>query len=209
MAKFDETNNCKENQLIPSFTPNNEVQIWNSDNINNGIKYEFFLSDLFYYLKFSKKRLGIFIASLITIKILIYYYNAKLWLYFNEKESILPISMAKNTKYYITACIVNMEPIIVDYLIEMVKLINYLGEKNIIVSIVENGDSKDKTRDYLDDFRQYLNSKHIPNKFVLRHETEDPRKTAVNITKRMKKYLRIDYLATLRNRCFDFLIGFL
>ena len=125
MAKFDETNNCKENQLIPSFTPNNEVQIWNSDNINNGIKYEFFLSDLFYYLKFSKKRLGIFIASLITIKILIYYYNAKLWLYFNEKESILPISMAKNTKYYITACIVNMEPIIVDYLIEMVKLINY------------------------------------------------------------------------------------
>ena len=205
MAKFDETNNCKENQLIPSFTPNNEVQIWNSDNINNGIKYEFFLSDLFYYLKFSKKRLGIFIASLITIKILIYYYNAKLWLYFNEKESILPISMAKNTKYYITACIVNMEPIIVDYLIEMVKLINYLGEKNIIVSIVENGDSKDKTRDYLDDFRQYLNSKHIPNKFVLTHETEDPRKTAVNITKRMRKYLRIDYLATLRNRCFDFL----
>ena len=45
----------------------------------------------------------------------------------------------------------------------MKKLINYLGEENVIISIVENGDSKDNTRQYLKEFKQYLDSKNIPN----------------------------------------------
>ena len=203
MTKFDEEKNCKENQLINNFPYSDDIQIWSSEEINNQ-NVEFFLSDLFYYLKTNIKRLGQIIAFLVAIKIIIFYYDSKLWIYFNEKENILPISTSKNTKFYITACVLNMEPIIVDYILEMKKLIEYLGENNIIVSIVENGDSDDKTRDYLLQFKKYLNSKNIPNKFVLTHETEDPRDNA-NITRKMRKYLRIKYLATLRNRCFDFL----
>ena len=204
ITKFDENLNKKENQLINGFSDSdNKVEILNSeDSIIK--KSDFFLSDIFYYFKQSKKKLMQFIAFLIIIKLIIFYYNSKLWISFKGKENILPISTLRNTKYYITSCVLNMEPVIVDYINEIKKLINYLGEKNIIISIVENGDSKDKTRDYLKEFSQYLDSKNIPNKFVLTHETEDPR-VDPNITKDMKKYFRIKYLATLRNRCFDFL----
>ena len=204
LSKFDENKNCKENQLIIYSSSNeNNVQIWNSTDFSNK-KPSFFLSDIFFYLSNNRIRLGLLITSLIIIKIIIFYYNNKLWIFFNEKEKILPLSTAKKTKYYITACILNMEPIIEDYINEIKKVMKYLGEKNIIVSIVENGDSKDNTRKYLSQFKDYLNSKDIPNKFVLTHETEDPR-NQLNITKKEKKYARIQYLAALRNRCFDFL----
>ena len=204
LSKFDENKNCKENQLIIYSSSNeNNVQIWNSTDFSNK-KPSFFLSDIFFYLSNNRIRLGLLITSLIIIKIIIFYYNNKLWIFFNEKEKILPLSTAKKTKYYITACILNMEPIIEDYINEIKKVMKYLGEKNIIVSIVENGDSKDNTRKYLSEFKDYLNSKDIPNKFVLTHETEDPR-NQLNITKKEKKYARIQYLAALRNRCFDFL----
>ena len=78
-----------------------------------------------------------------------------MWIYLKDKKNILPISTERNTKYYITACVLNMEKIIIDYISEMKKLINYLGENNIIVSIVENGDSKDNTREYLKEFKQF------------------------------------------------------
>ena len=204
LSKFDENKNCKENQLIIYSSSNeNNVQIWNSTDFSNK-KPSFFLSDILFYLSNNRIRLGLLITSLIIIKIIIFYYNNKLWIFFNEKEKILPLSTAKKTKYYITACILNMEPIIEDYINEIKKVMKYLGEKNIIVSIVENGDSKDNTRKYLSQFKDYLNSKDIPNKFVLTHETEDPR-NQLNITKKEKKYARIQYLAALRNRCFDFL----
>ena len=206
ITKFEENINKKENQLINGFSEsdsNNKVQILNSEN-SISKENDFFLSYIFYYFKQSKKKLAQFIAFLIIIKIILFYYNDKLWIYFRGKENILPISTFRNTKYYITACVLNMEPIIVDYINEIKKLINYLGEKNIIISIVENGDSKDKTREYLKEFSQFLDSKNISNKFVLTHETEDPRGDQT-ISHIMKKYLRIKYLATLRNRCFDFL----
>ena len=60
-----------------------------------------------------------------------------------------------------------MENIIEHYIHQMKKLISYLGEKNVIVSIVENGDSKDKTREYLKEFKNYLNDKKIINKFSI------------------------------------------
>ena len=43
----------------------------------------------------------------------------------------------------------------------MKKLINYLGYNNVIVSIVENGDSTDNTRKYLENFQIYLSKKNI------------------------------------------------
>lgn len=57
-----------------------------------------------------------------------------------------------NTTFYITATLVNMNNIIKNYIKEMIKLINYLGKENVIVSIVENGDSIDDTAKYLEEF---------------------------------------------------------
>ena len=88
----------------------------------------------------------------------------------------MPISSSKNTKFYIAAIIFNMENIINNYIKQMKKLILYLGEKNVIISIVENGDSKDKTNEYLRDFKNYLNRKKIINKIILEHVIDDPRK---------------------------------
>lgn len=78
-----------------------------------------------------------------------------------------------------------------------------MGNENIIVSIVENGDSTDKTREYLKLFQKYLNKQKIINKFILNHIIDDPRKKIFPF----EKYgpLRIKYYAKLRNKCFDLL----
>ena len=204
LEKFTESEKYKENQLLLNSSEQiNNVQIWDSEEYPPK-KFDYFLSDFIFSLKKNKTKLIYFVSGLLIIKVFLIYYNTKMWIYFKEKKDVLPISTERNTKYYITACVLNMEKIIIDYISEMKKLIDYLGEKNIIVSIVENGDSKDNTREYLKEFKQYLDSKDIPNKFVLTHETEDPR-NKTNITKIEKAYGRIKYLATLRNRCFDLL----
>ena len=185
-----------------ALSPDSET-IHLSTKIQHAFKFEYFLSKLINYFKKKKIKLFLFIIGLIIIKIIIYFYQTKYWIYFAKKEKVLPISTKKNTKYYITSCIYNMEPIIVDFINEIKKLIDYLGEEKVIVSFVENGDSTDKTRDYLIEFRTYLNSKNILNKFELTHKIEDPRRNVTN--KREKKYYRIKYLADLRNECFDFL----
>jgi hypothetical protein len=127
----------------------------------------------------------------------------KLWIYFNNKEKTLPTASSRNTTFYITATISNMENIIGNYIEQMKKLIKYLGEKNVIISIIENGDSKDQTRKYLREFQQYLKKNKVINHFLLSHEIDDPRKKFFPL----RKYspLRIQFLAKLRNRCFDFL----
>ena len=56
-----------------------------------------------------------------------------------------------------------MEPIIKDWISEMKQLIDYLGRDNVIVSIVENGDSTDKTRKYLNFFENYLINHKVIN----------------------------------------------
>ena len=200
--KLTKIGKCRDNELLVFSGNIQSVEIYDSKNPLE--KNDFFLSDIFYYFKSDKKKLIQFIAYLMIVKILIFYYCSKLWILFKSKESILPLTTEKNTKFYITACVLNMEPVIIDYIKEMKKLINYLGGKDVIVSIVENGDSTDNTREYLKEFKQYLDSHSITNKFVLTHETEDPRKIP-GVTKQQKKYLRIKYLATLRNRCFDLL----
>ena len=85
----------------------------------------------------------------------------------------------------------------------MKKLINYLGKNNVIISIVENGDSKDNTRKYLEDFQEYLNENQILNKFYLSKEIEDPRMNCISTLKLSP--LRIEYYAKLRNKCLEIL----
>lgn len=99
--------------------------------------------------------------------------------------------------------IIDMEKIINNFIEQMKLLIFYLGEKNIIISIVENGDSKDKTNEYLKSFQNYLTKKKIINKIILNHVVDDPRKKE----KSKEKYghLRIQFYALLRNKCFEFL----
>ena len=75
----------------------------------------------------------------------------------------------------------------------MKKLISYLGIKNVYISIFENGDSSDRSAEYLNKFRDYLNNKKIPNKIVTTHVVE----------KKGKK--RIEFLSEIRNKALEFL----
>ena len=200
LAKFDMRKNKEKNKFMNAY--DSKYNIILTTEVADTDKIEYFLSDIFHYFKNNKKNIFRFIFSLIIIKIILFYYYSKFWLFINSKEKVLPLSTSKNVKYYITSCVFNMEPIIADYINEMKKLINYLGEQNIIVSIVENGDSTDNTRDYLKEFKQYLDSKNIINKFILTPEVEDQRKKNPNI---IIVHERMEYLAILRNKCFDLL----
>ena len=184
-----------------------------SDKIKNNIKKNgnerpkfYFLSNLIKHSKRSKKTCFyalLIIILLFFVNIFLFLNRIKLWILFNNKEKTLPIASSRNTSFYITAMITDMENIIDNYIKQMKKLINYLGEQNVIISIIENGDSKDQTRKYLREFQQYLNKKKVLNHFLLKHEIDDPRKKIFPF----KKYtpLRIQFYAKLRNRCFDFL----
>ena len=192
----------------------NYINILNDNNLcrelknNNSYnrKASYFLSDVIKYLKKSKSRCCIFLFLLmlfLSINIIIFVNRIKIWIYFIKKEKALPISSSKNTTFYITAMIVNMEGIIVNFIEEMKKLIYYLGKENVILSIVENGDSEDKTREYLTKFKAYLDKNKIINKFVLRKEVEDPRKKIHPFKKGGP--LRIMFYSKLRNKCLDFI----
>jgi hypothetical protein len=100
--------------------------------------------------------------------------------------------------------IANMDKIIMNYIIEMKKLINYLGKENVMVSIVENGDSEDNTREFLKQFQKYLNKNKIINRFYLENEIPDPRHEII-FERDLQEYLRVKYYSQLRNRCLDLL----
>ena len=168
-------------------------------------KESYFLSS-FYNIVLKKNFFKYFIFGLIicfSIEIIIFLNRIKLWIYFNKKEKTLPVSSFKNTTFYITSNVVNIKNIIEKYIAQLKNLINYLGENNVIISLVENGDSKDDTRTILREFQNYLTEKKILNKFYLEKVIEDPRK----IRKPFEKYsrLRIEYFANLRNKCLEFL----
>ena len=78
----------------------------------------------------------------------------------------------------------------------MKKLINYLGAENIMISIIENGDSTDETRDYLIKFQKYLNDLKIINEINIVHEICKSKNSS-------SVFIRIDCLSKLRNRAFD------
>ena len=136
-------------------------------------------------------------------QIIIFLNRIRIWVYLNDKEKTIPNSALKNTTFYITSNLVNIGSIIDNYIEQLKYLIDYLGEKNVIISIVENEDSIDNTRNILSNFQNYLTEKKILNKFYLKREIEDPRK----LNKPFVKYsrLRIEYFAKLRNKCLEFL----
>ena len=122
---------------------------------DNSFKNYYFLFGIFSFIKRTKKRFFVFLISLILIIILdivLFINRIKLWVFFNNKSKTLPKMTSTNTTFYITATLVNMNNIIKNYIKEMIKLINYLGKENVIVSIVENGDSIDDTAKYLEEF---------------------------------------------------------
>ena len=128
-------------------------------------KISFFLSEYFIYFLNNKKKLFILLLTLILINIIIYFYNIKFWIYFTSKEIALPSE--NNTKYYICSIICNIEPIVIDWINQMKLLINYLGKENVYISILENQDSKDNTRQYLQEFKKYLDENKVKNKIIL------------------------------------------
>ena len=73
-----------------------------------------------------------------------------------------------------------------------------------IISIVENGDSIDKTRKYLKEFKNYLDKNNIINKFILDHDVDDPRKKKFTPISDLGP-LRIKYFSILRNKCLSLL----
>jgi len=95
-----------------------------------------------------------------------------------------------------------MEKIIEDYIIEMKKLINYLREKNVMVCIVENGDSKDNTPKYLSNFQKYLNKNKVRNKFILTHQIDKPQDEG---SKKDAEFARIKFYTFLRNKGLELL----
>ena len=111
---------------------------------------------------------------LIISEVILFLNKTYFWVYFNKKDKTLPNFSSRNTIFYIASNIFNMENKIEIYLEEMKKLIDYLGFNHVIISIVENGDSTDKTAEKLKDFKKYLDNREILNKFILSHEIDDP-----------------------------------
>ena len=166
----------------------------NKNNKKEEVIRRFFLSREIDYLWENKESLIWLFIWLILLRIAIYFYEIKYWVLVEDN----PFDNSKNpsqnkTIYYISAVIYNMEPIIKDWISEMKQLIDYLGTDRVIVSIVENGDSTDKTRKYLHFFENYLINHKVVN--------------LINIEKREQKegVDRIRFLAKLRNRSLDLL----
>ena len=208
LSKFlREENNYK---LILNNSENNENislkrRIHNFFNASN--KY-YYLSGFFNCVCKNKKRFFIFLICLILIILLdikIFINRIKFWVFFNDKSKTLPKMSSSNTTFYITSTIANVESIIKDYIKEMIKLINYLGKENVIISIVENNDSLDNTTLYLEKFKKYLDEQKIINRFYLNHDIADEREDLLIFTQHDEGYLRVKFLSQLRNRCLELL----
>ena len=143
------------------------------------------------------------LAILIILNILFFENRTKILVHFLKKNKALPVSYSNNKIFYIASNLVNIENIAEIYIEEMKKLIEYLGNNNVIISIVENGDSVDNTRMHLEKFKNYLNTKKILNHFLLTREIEDIRKYKKPFVKGSR--LRIEFYSKLRNKCFDYL----
>ena len=191
--KNENGNNDKKEEEIKEDDKNKEKEDLKDKKEDNFIKL-FFLHNEVRYLWENKESLIWFFICLILLRLAIYFYDIKYWVNFEDNPFDNSSTKGKpKTMYYISAVIYNMEPIIKDWISEMKQLIDYLGRDRVIVSIVENGDSTDKTAKYLKFFENYLINNKVIN--VIDIDKKEP-KEGVD---------RIRFLAKLRNRSLDFL----
>lgn len=130
------------------------------------ITYKLFISalginnlTLAQFIKNKKLKIFSLILILISIKFSYYIYDMNtVPSYYKNK--------IQTKKYFLCANLFNNTNILDDWTDQMLKLINYVGKDNVYVSIVENGDSTDATRDQLAVFEKVLNQENIPNKIV-------------------------------------------
>jgi len=198
-------NNCQTNSINLKATEESPLVIFKFNKKLKNISEYSFLSYVYKNLTKNKNLKSIFLGLILIYiaKVIIFLNRIKIWVYFNNREKTLPISTLKNTTFYITANLVNIEGIINNYVQQLKYLMNYLGKENVIISIVENQDSEDNTRTFLKNFQKYLIENNILNKFFLKKVIEDPRK----LKKPFEKFsrLRIEYFAKLRNKCLQYL----
>ena len=199
-------NNIEKEEKKEENKEENNIKGKEEKKIDNNISNEknnkmcFLENEIKYFWENKDKLIRLFIY-LILIRIGIYFYDIKYWIYFKDEQELLSYYLNpgfnntnnNKTMYYISAVVYNMDPIIKDWISEMKQLIDFLGKNQVIVSIVENGDSTDKTRKYLNYFENYL----INNKVI----------NVIDMKKKEKKegVDRIRFLAKLRNRSLDFL----
>ena len=165
-------------------------------------KLDYFLSEYFSYFKNNKIKFFLLLLFLIGIKICIYLYNIKFWIYFSSKEEILSSDNINNTKYYICSIICNAETIIVDWISQLKLLIDFLGKENVYISILENADSKDNTAIYLSDFKNYLDENNIKNKIILEKIAEKGEKERIVYLGELRD-LSMNYLYEIKNLNFS------
>ena len=198
-------NNCQINSINFKTTEESSSVIFKFNKKLKNISEYSFLSYEFKNLTKNKNITYIYLGLILIYitKVIIFLNRIKIWVYLNNKERTLPILTLKNTTFYIASNLVNIESIIQNYIQQLKYLINYLGKEKVIISIVENEDSKDNTRTFLTNFQQYLIENNILNKFYLKREIEDPRKLNEPFEKFSR--LRIEYFARLRNKCLQYL----
>ena len=165
-------------------------------------KLDYFLSKYFSYFKNNKIKFFLLLLFLIGIKICIYLYNIKFWIYFSSKDEILSSDNINNTKYYICSIICNAETIIVDWISQLKLLIDFLGKENVYISILENADSKDNTAIYLSDFKNYLDENNIKNKIILEKIAEKGEKERIVYLGELRD-LSMNYLYEIKNLNFS------
>ena len=99
---------------------------------------------------------------------------------------MIVIRVFQSKKYFLCANLFNNENIIRDWTQQLMNLINYLGKENVYVSIFENGDSTDNTRDKLIEFKYKLDALGINNS-ILVDRVYDKQKSFYRIYKKLEK----------------------
>lgn len=150
------------------------------------------------FLNKNKKYLYSLILILIIIRLSKYYYDLHLFINFIKKEDFIQ----EDEKFLIVANLFNNEYILPNWIFQMKLLINYLGPKNIYVSIFENGDSNDTTITLLRDFESYLNNSKISNKIVTTPQTSKGKKERIEYLKELRN-LALDYIYEIPNLNFN------
>ena len=163
---------------------------------------KFFLSKYFSYFNNNKIKFFLLLLFIIGLKIFIYLYRIKFWIYFTSKEEILSSDNINNTKYYICSIICNAETIIVDWITQLKLLIDFLGKNNVYISILENADSKDNTGKYLSEFKKYLDENNIKNKRILEKILEKGQKERIVYLGELRD-LSMNYLYEIKNLKFS------